>query len=87
MGADGFCGLAREEYEEALQADEEEAVSDEEKILNLDEEDGEVSFLLLVFSLAHILHNAEDVWDEDSAYLEMLANEVSESDSRLHVTG
>lgn len=55
MGADGFCGLAREEYEEALQADEEEAVSDEEKILNLDEEDGEASFdFLLSFTFAHI---------------------------------
>lgn len=42
--SDEFLWIAREEYEEALQADEEEAVSDEEKILNLDEEDGEAYF-------------------------------------------
>jgi hypothetical protein len=68
----------RKVLEDTLQEDSDDDDSDEDKFLNLNEEDGQivepcedVPFLtiLAVFS--------EDVWDEDSAYLELLAKEVN----------
>lgn len=48
---------ARKELQDSLQEDEGEEDEDEQRYLNLNEEEG-------------------DVWDEDSAYIEMLAKEV-----------
>ncbi len=48
---------ARKALQDSLQEDEEDEDEDEQRLLNLNEEEG-------------------DVWDEDSAYIEMLAKEV-----------
>lgn len=57
----GWIGLtviaARKVLQESLQEDEAEEDEDEQRYLNLNEEEG-------------------DVWDDDSAYIEMLAKEV-----------
>jgi hypothetical protein len=47
----------RKALQDELQEDEEDDDEDEQRLLNLNEEEG-------------------DVWDEDSAYIEMLAKEV-----------
>jgi importin-7 len=58
--------------DEALEDEEE---IDDNNLLNLNEDDG--VFCLLYLSSCHdlIASNVEDVWDEDSAYLEMLAQQ------------
>ena len=48
---------ARKALQDSLHEDEEDEDEDEQRLLNLNEEEG-------------------DVWDEDSAYIEMLAKEV-----------
>jgi hypothetical protein len=49
---------ARKALQDSLQEDSEDEDEDEQRLLNLNEEEG-------------------DVWDEDSAYIEMLAKEVT----------
>lgn len=65
----------RKALEESLQEDSDEEEEIDEKFLNLSGDDG------ALFRIAELLqgysnYSSEDVWDEDSAYLEMLANEV-----------
>lgn len=61
VGVDGWIGLtaaaARKALQDSLREDEVEEEEDEQRYLNLNEEES-------------------DVWDDDSAYIEMLAKEV-----------
>jgi hypothetical protein len=61
LGVNGRIGLtdtaARKALQDSLQEEEAEEEEDEQRYLNLNEEEG-------------------DVWDDDSAYIEMLAKEV-----------
>lgn len=49
-------------------------VEDETKYLNMNEEEGECA--ASPSADFELMSDTEDVWDEDSAYLEMLAKEV-----------
>jgi importin-7 len=66
---------ARQALEDTFQEDsDDEDIIDDAKLLNLNEEEGMCPSL---FKFCHpLIYNVEDVWDEDSAYLEMLAKEV-----------
>jgi hypothetical protein len=67
---------ARKELEESFEEEEEEEDAEiEESILNLQDNDGMILVLVKIFPSANDGFT-EDVWDEDSAYLEMLAAEV-----------
>lgn len=60
-GRDGLIATAaRKALQDELQEDEGYEDEDEQRLLNLNEEEG-------------------DVWDEDSAYIEMLAKEVRQA--------
>ncbi|KAG9315992.1 armadillo-type protein [Chiua virens] len=68
----------RKALEQSLIDDEDEEDDDESRYLNLEgEDDGKTCILFLLFcDILNVLRRTpEDVWDEDSAYLEMLANE------------
>ena len=71
--------------EEAVQADDDDdTYADDGRLLNMNEEDGTNQSQFLYFSLSWCrFESLEDVWDEDSAYIEMLANEVLPSQRLL----
>ena len=48
-----FWGSARKEYEEALQADDDDGTDEDDKILNLNEEDGEADLILYAINVTH----------------------------------
>lgn len=74
-----YLEIARRLMEEAVQADDDDdTYADDGRLLNMNEEDGTNQSQFLYFSLSWCrFESLEDVWDEDSAYIEMLANEVS----------
>jgi hypothetical protein len=63
---------ARKAMEEAIEEDDSDI--DDEDLFNLNDDDGECS-PLLSFSRSH--YTLDDVFDDETAYLEMLAKEVS----------
>ena len=67
--------VARKELSEAYQNDsDDDDDSDDSKLLNMNEEDGVWSCLRPSGYNAYS-RSTDDVWDEDSAYVELLANE------------
>jgi hypothetical protein len=71
------CGIERKVLEDAFQEDtDDEQEEDDGKLLNMNEEDGSSCVVLKVHALTKFY--PDDVWDEDSAYLELLASEVSQ---------
>ena len=67
--------LDRKALETALQED---LDTDEENALNLVETDGMLGRLLRIGLRANISFlNIDDVWDDDSAYMELLAEQVN----------
>jgi hypothetical protein len=73
--------LARKALEEAFQEDSDDEAEAGEGLLNLEEDDSKRISVCEVVCV--IIHVADDVWDEDSAYLELLANEVQCALARL----
>lgn len=69
------CFADRKALEESLQDESDEEEEIDEKFLNLSGDDG-AFFRIAELSQRYSNYGSEDVWDEDSAYLEMLANEV-----------
>lgn len=71
--AEADCVAARKELEQAFQADTDSDGDYDEGLLNLGDEEG-MSHSHVCFK-SRLTWATEDVWDSDSAYIEMLANE------------
>lgn len=66
--------IDRKALEDAfMEDDDDDDIIDDTKLLNFNEEEGVCSSF---YVSSELIQGTEDVWDEDSAYLEMLAREV-----------